>query len=198
MGRAEVAELSFQGTWVDGYIPNRSEMKRLARLYREMDTDEGGRPAVYGFGYASAAWSRQDYFNSIASALRDTYHRENVPSGVHTTPCFMWLFATDKEPTAPQAMPLYEEYLADDRRDDYYHLVTIHREECPVADGCLQTLMSDLQFESKPSEAYTALGKFERATHQILTRYVGIIAAPQQEIRKHLQLISGSALFSFT
>jgi len=108
----------------------------------------------------------------------------------------MWFARMDKEPRNPKMLPLYEEHLADRRKEDYYHLITIH-DECPVADDCLQQIIDDLCFESKPEMAYVDREHFRDTVQNILTYYVGIVATPQEEVKKHLRIISKNIGFSF-
>jgi len=180
MSRVDASELSFDGTWIDGYIPNLEEMRKLARLYRDLDA---GRD--YGFSEASDDWLPEDFFRGIASAIREKFHHGNHPCDIEPTPCLMWLIKTNKKPSDPKTLPLYEEYLADPRKENYYHLVTVHY-ECPVGEHCLQQVIEDLHFESKPESAYHDPERFAGAVQEVLDYYVKIMAAPWEQIKKHL------------
>lgn len=189
MVRVDAEELFFQGTWIDGYIPKRQEIERLARLYRGLDIDEQGIPRNYGFSQATDVWLAEDFFGGIASAIRDKFHHENLPPNIQPAPCLMWLIQTNKEPYEHKMLPLYEEYQADPRKENYYHLVTV-RQECPAGEGCLQQVIKDLHFESKTESTYVDLKRFTDAVHELLDYYVDIVAAPWQQIKKHLRTIS--------
>lgn len=196
MSRIDVVELSFQGTWIDGYLPGIEKIKQLAQKYRDLDRDEQGIPMEYGFTQVNSAWSQMDYFASMASAIREKFDRENVPAKSRSALCFTWAAKVDKQPRNAKALPLYEEYLTDPRRDDYCHFITIH-EECPIEEDCLRHLMQQLHFQSKPDNNYRNPERFKDSVHQILTDYVNIIAVPQQQVKDRLKLISDNVFFSF-
>lgn len=184
MSRVDAAELSFEGTWIDGYIPDLKKMKKLAHLYRDLDA---GRD--YSFSVASDAWRADHFFAAIASAIRENFHHETPFPDVEPIPCLMWLIKTDKKPSEPKMLPLYEEYEADPRKENYHHLITVHR-ECPVGKRCLQRLMEDLHFESKPETAYNDWERFASAVQETLNYYVDVMAAPWQQIKNHLYTLS--------
>lgn len=189
MVRVDLTQLSCHGTWIDGYLPGIKEMKRLARLYRDLDVGEQGLPQMYGFSQATDGWLQEDYFGSIASALRARYHHENLSPDVRTAPCCMWLIKIDKEPSHPRIKPIYEEYKVDPRKENYYHLISIH-DECPVEEDCLQQVMQDLHFESKLESDYIDQERFMGAVRKVLQQYVGIMAAPWLDVETHLDAIS--------
>jgi hypothetical protein len=186
MSRIDVSELSFEGTWIDGYIPKLKDMKKLSRLYKDLDA--GGD---YGFSQASGVWLPEDFFAQIASAIRDDFHDKSLSPDDQLVPCLMWLIQTDKEPSDPKLLPLYEEYQVDPRKEDYYHLVTIHR-ECPIREGCLQQVIKNLHFESKLQTAYSDPERFTTAVQEALNYYVNIMSAPWGEVLKHLRTMSGN------
>jgi len=185
MARVDVQNLGYHGTWVDGYLPDLTGMRKLARLYRNLDTGE------YGFSQAGKTWSREDFFGSIASAIRTRADRDLLPSDVQPAPCCLWLTKVGKRPTDSRVMPLYEEALADPRGTDYYHIVTIH-EACPAENACLDRLIKDLRFEPKPDTAYANPDEFRAAARDMLTRYLNIVAAPWLEVERLLELESGN------
>lgn len=189
MGRVDVENESMRGTWIDGYLPDIGEMRRLARLYRGLDTDERGLPGDYGFSQATEGWSSEDFFGSIASAVRDKFEHEKLSPDVRPTPCLMWLVHIDRPPSDPKMRPIYEEFLADPRRDDYYHLITIHK-ECPVEEGCLQQVMQDLHFSQKTETGYGDRERFTAAVRETLDRYVGIMASTWLEVERLLEAVS--------
>jgi hypothetical protein len=197
MSRIDVVELSTQGTWIDGYLPGMEKIKQLVQKYQELDRDEQGIPMEYGFTQVNSGWSQMDYFASIATALRDEFDRKNVPDKGRAGLCFTWTVKIDKEPADNEALPLYEEYLADPKKDDYCHIISIHG-ECPVEENCLQHLIRQLNFELRPDSSYANPEKFKDSARQILTGYVNVIAAPQQQVRNHLKLISDNVFFSFS
>lgn len=88
---------------------------------------------------------------------------------------------------------LFTEYSADPRKDDYYHLITIH-DKCPVAEGCLQKVIKDLHFEPKLETTYIDHEHFVDVVHEVLTRYVGIMAAPWLEVERQLDAVSDSVI----
>ena len=138
MARIDVADQSFRGTWLDGYLPGIEKMKDLALKYKHLDYDEHGLPIEYGFSQLPDAWKQEDYFSVISSAIRTKYDHVTLPSDVRPVPCLTWLFQIDKQPWDTKLQPIFEEYAADPRRQDYFHIVTVH-EECPVKEGCLQS-----------------------------------------------------------
>jgi len=71
MARIDVTQLAIQVMWIDGYLPRIEKMKQLAQKCRHLDIDEHGLPREYGFSQATDVWSRDNYFGSIASAIRD-------------------------------------------------------------------------------------------------------------------------------
>jgi len=179
-------ELSFHGTWIDGYIPGIEKMKRLVQRYRDLDRDLRGLPREYGFSQTTKGWTQEDYFGSIASAIRDKFDRDNLPPDIRPTPCFIWLAKVDKKLYDPKMMPLYEEYRADPRKERYYHLITVH-EECLVAEDCFQQVINKLYFETKPEAAYVNRTHFMSTVYKALTRFVEITAAPWLEVERQLE-----------
>jgi hypothetical protein len=184
MSRIDASELSFEGTWIDGYIPKLKEMKKLAQLYRSLDAS-----GDYGFSAASDAWLAEDFFSGIASAIREKFHHETSFHAVEPIPCLMWLIKTNKKPSEPKMLPLYEEYETDVRKENYYHLITVHR-QCPVEEECLQRVIKDLHFESKLETAYSDPKRFTVTAQTALDYYVNIMAAPWQQIKNHLYTLS--------
>ena len=193
VARVDVTELSIQGTWIDGYLPSVEKMRQLAQKYRHLDTDKHGLPLEYGFSQASDVWLQEDYFGAIAAAIRTKFDYENLSPDVRPTPCCMWLMQINKEPSDRTVLPLYHEYSADPRKEDYYHLITIH-DECPVAEGCLQQVVRDLCFEPKPKTAYTDQIGFVGSVHEILTRHVRTLASPCLEVERQLDSISDNVV----
>ena len=197
MSQIEALGLSIEGTWIDGYLPGMEKIRRLAQKYQDLDLTREGVPMEYGFTSDNKTWLRMDYFASLASAVRDKFDRENVAAKKRFTPCLTWMVKIDKKPSDERALPLYEEYLADPRKDDYCHLINMHEEhlyrEC---DSCTKHLIEQLGFQVKPENSYQNFERFEDAAEQILTDYVNIIAVPQQHVDKHLKLISDNAFFS--
>jgi hypothetical protein len=185
MARIDVQNLGYHGAWVDGYLPDLKGMQKIARLYRNLDTGE------YGFSQAGETWSREDFFGSIASAIRAGADRDQLPSDVQPAPCCLWLTKIGKRPTDSRMMPLYEETLADPRGSDYYHIVTIH-EACPAENACLDRVIKNLHFEPKPETAYANPDEFRAAAREMLTRYLNIMAAPWLEVERLLELEGGS------
>jgi len=185
MARIDAQNLGYHATWVDGYLPDLKEMRKIARLHRNLDTGE------YGFSQAGEAWSREDFFGSMASAIRTRADREQLPQDVQPAPCCLWLTKIDRRPTDPMIVPLYEEALADPRRTDYCHIVTIH-EACPAENACLDRLIRDLRFELKLENAYAKPDEFRTAARDVLTRYLNIMAAPWLEVERLLEADCGS------
>lgn len=198
MSRIDVVELSIQGTWIDGYLPGTEKLKHLIQKYRDLDLTQEGVPMEYGFTCDNRGWSRMDYFASLASAIRDNIDRENVPAKSRTGLCFTWAVKIDRKPSDERILPLYEEYLADPRRDDYCHIINIHEghlyREC---NNCIQHITQQLDFQSKPDSSYRNFESFQKAVEQLLTGYTNIIALPQRQVDDHLKLISDDVFFSY-
>jgi len=186
MARIDVTEQSIQGTWIDGYLQNRAEMKRLAQRYRELDAPE------YGFSGASEIWTREDYFRSMAEALRFRFDHDRLPAGVRPVPCDMWLLQITKN-ADPRVKPIHAEYQADSRKEDYFHLITIH-DECPIAEDCLQKVVSALKFEPKPIRTYVDPDQFQEAVREVLAEYVDLTAAPWNEVKRRLNELGENLL----
>ncbi len=190
-------EVSFQGTWNDGYVPEMERLKHLARKYRELDLTPEGVPMQYGFS-CDNKWSRVDYFASMASALRNMFHRKNVPADIQNKMCFSWVLKIDKKPTDERVMPIYEEYVADPRRDGYCHIINIHEAHLyRKCDRCIAHTFKQLDFEPKLRESYRNFEGFQEAVEQLLTEYVDIMGVPQTLVDSHLKSISNDIYFSF-
>jgi len=194
MVRVDLSQLSFSGTWIDGYIPNTEEMKRLAKLYGYLDIGEDRLPKAYGFSQAPEEWTNNDYFTSIATAIRSSFDREKFSPITQPMPCGMWLIKIDNEPSDSKIRPIYDEYKVGPNKKNYYHLVTIHN-ECPVHESCLQKVMQDLHFDQKSDTEYIDPQGFQRAVHKLLYRCLSIMAAPWTEIERDFDVISGGRVF---
>ncbi len=75
MVRIDAVEMSIQGTWIDGYLPERGEIERLLSLYCIVDLDYGGLTQKYNLNHVTEKWSREDIFISLASALQEDLTR---------------------------------------------------------------------------------------------------------------------------
>lgn len=188
MVRVDIRQLSCHGTWIDGYIPSIEELKQLSHLYQDFDIDEQGLPRAYGFSQATD-WSQEEYFGSIASAFRGSFHRHGLSPNVQPPQCCMWLIKIEKEPSDPRIKPIYEEYKADSRKENYYHLIAIC-DECPVEDPCLQRIIQNLRFEAKPGTAYVNRELFMGTVRNLLSQYVRATVAPWLELERHLDTIT--------
>jgi len=124
MVRVDTSRHSVHGTWIDGYLPGSEKIKQLAQKYRHLDIDQQGMPREYGFSQASEVWKQEDFFEAMASALRADFDYKNLHPDVRPAPCCMWLMQTKREHSDAKTLPLYQEYLAESRKADYYHLIT--------------------------------------------------------------------------
>lgn len=185
--------LGYRATWTDGYLPSLQEMRSLAARYKKLDIDEMGT-CPYGFSQAGPSWTREDFFSSMAAAMRNRFDAEELPGDVQpAAPCCMWLARFGIRPNDPSMESLYRETVADPRGDDYYHLIHI-RDECPVGDRCTQTVVCNLHFEIKPKDAYADYERFARAASEILEHYLDIVSAPWQEVERLLQANASTAV----
>jgi hypothetical protein len=193
MVRFDTSQQSTHGTWIDGYLPSIEKMKQLAQKYHHLDIDQQGLPLEYGFGQVSEIWKEEDIFGAIASAMRAAFDYKNLPPDVRPAPCCMWLMQTNREPANEKTLPLYQEYLAEPRKADYYHLITIH-DECPIAEACLQQVVRNLGFRPKPETTYVDKESFVDAVSESLTHYVGMIATPWLEVEEQLDALSDNLI----
>lgn len=191
MTRVDADNLGFHGTWVDGYLPGLPGMKELAGKYRHLDIEDNGTPGPYGFSQAGDKWTREDFFGAIGSALRARFDHAELPDDERPAPCFLWLARFDKPATDVIVQPLYEETLADPRREDYCALIAI-REACSVEGGCLQNVLRRVCFEPKADAAYADLARFSQAAGALLNRYLDIVAAPWLEVERLLGSVASS------
>jgi len=195
MVRVDATELSVDGTWIDGYLPTAEALRQMAESYRHMD-DALLSPGEHGFHLAyerskSGKLLPGDLAAGLAAAFRSKFDHDSLPPRDRPVPCCMWLFQSDRESHDPRMKPLYEEYLADPGRDDYYHLVSIRR-ECSADDECLQRVLDNLRFEQKSEDGYKNRERFLDSVRELLAHYVDIMAAPWLEIERLLQISTSS------
>jgi hypothetical protein len=181
MSRSDVTDLGIQGTWIDGYLPGIQEIKAMI--------ESGRHPSPYGYGQFHKQATPQDYCAAWTEDIRLNFDRENLTDGITVWPCFTWFVKIDKQPEDARAMPLYEEYLTDPRKEDYCHVIAIHG-ECPLEEDCLQHLIQQLNFELRPDTSYADPARFKGSVRQILADYVSVIGAPQQWVTNRLKLVS--------
>jgi len=159
-------------------------MVELAHQYLDFidfGVDGAGQVVSYSDGQAGAVWQVGDLFVSMAGEIRTKTDHDSLPPGGRVVPCCMWLVRFDGEPSAPKIRSLYEEAMADPRRADYYHLITVH-EDCPVEEECLQRVLGSLRFELKPDDTYADLTRFRDTTRGMLACYHSIMAAPWHKV----------------
>ena len=176
--------MSMDGTWIDGYLPGIDRMQELAGRYKHVP----GTVPDYTLDDAKL-WTQEQLFGSMAATFRGYFDRDKLPSGTRPAPCSMWLAQFSREPHDPRIKPLYEEWLADPRRDDYFHLISIH-DECPVAEECLRNTLGKLEFESRSGDTYENNERFQDAVYELLTWYVDVMAAPWLEVHRQIAISS--------
>ena len=181
------------GSWVDGHLPGRQEMKQLAQSYHDLKKSRYQLPADCILDAASGIWTEADIAGAIAATVRANFDYENLSADERPVPCNLWMLQIDREPHDPRMKPLYTEFLADPRKESYYHLITIH-EECPAEEQCFQEVLDKLGFQVKPHKAYADLAGFQNGVHELLDYYVGLTAAPFLEIQRLLRIASNKVV----
>jgi hypothetical protein len=189
MVRMDVQQQSVVGTWMDGYLPPRQELRQLAQSYRGLKKGRYKLPVECVLEPAPGTWTEADIAGSIAATVRANFDYENLSADERPTPCNLWILQIDREPCDPRMKPIYAEFLADPRRERYYHLITIH-EECSVEEQCLQEVLDNLGFRSKLQGSYADLAGFQRGVRELVDYYVGLMTAPFLEVQRLLGIAS--------